>query len=116
MDFSQITHMHISWLQDILSNIQNPARLDPDQIARDDACELGKWINSVDARYRHLPEYAELDTVHRELHQAASDAVVLAQAGKIKESRECLSIDGSCVETSKRVLDCAARLLAKMNA
>lgn len=115
MDFSKISHMHILWLQYMLDEIRNPNRLKPAEIARYDVCELGYWIDGLDVQYRDLPEYVELANLHRHLHQSASDAVALAQAGKINESQRLLSPDGSCIEVSKQMLESAGRLLQKMD-
>jgi len=115
MDLSQITHMHIMWLQNILDDIRYPAKLDPEIIARCDLCELGKWVNGIDVQYRDLPEFVELNHLHNQLHKSAADAVILAQAGKVGEARQYLSIDGGCVETSKLVLESAGKLLKKMD-
>lgn len=108
--------MHILWLQNILDDIRNPVKLDPAEIARHDLCELGKWINAIGPQHRERPEYVELFTLHAQLHQSAADAVILAQAGKVSEAKQYLSVDGSCVETSKQVLECAGRLLKNINA
>ena len=104
------------WLQNILDDIRNPAKLDPEEIARCDLCELGKWVNGIDAQYRDLPEFVELNNLHAHLHKSTADAVILAQAGKISTAKQYLSVDGSCVETSKQMLACAGKFLKKMNA
>jgi len=115
MDFSQAIQMHMAWVKNILVDIQSPAALNPEDIARDDLCEIGKWIYEIDAQYHDLPEYRKLKDLHKELHQSTSDAVILAQAGKVEEAKEFLSVDGSFIDTSKHLLECCSKLLATMN-
>lgn len=115
MDFQTVVHWHMAWLKNMLVDIQNPSNLNPEEIARDDLCEIGKWIHGDAAQYGELPDYIELKKIHMELHKATSHAVVLAQAGKLSEAQEYLSLHGDLIETSKRLLGSCDRLIRKIN-
>lgn len=115
MDFHVAVHWHMAWLKKMLVDIQNPSKLKPEEIARDDLCEIGKWIHGEAAQYVDLAEYKELKSIHQQLHKATSQAVVLAQAGKLSEAQEYLSMHGDFIQTSKRLLDSCDRLLKKAN-
>ncbi|OEJ65375.1 hypothetical protein BEN30_14760 [Magnetovibrio blakemorei] len=115
MDFQIAVHWHMAWLKKMLADIQNPSKLKPEEIARDDLCEIGKWIHGEAVQYRELPEYQDLKNIHMELHKATSQAVVLAQAGKLSEAKKYLSLHGDFIETSKRLLDSCNRLIKKIN-
>lgn len=105
----------MAWLKKMLVDIQNPAKLNPQDIARDDLCEVGKWIYGEAVQYKELPEYMELKNIHMELHKSTSKAVVLAQAGKLSEAQKYLSLHGDFIQTSKRLLGCCDRLIKKIN-
>lgn len=105
----------MAWLINILDQIQRPELLDAAEVARDDLCELGQWINGLAAEYGEVPEYIDLKARHTELHRCASEAVSLAQKGKLSESRQCLSMEGKCIENSKNMLASYNRLIKKIN-
>lgn len=114
MDFQKAVHWHFTWLQNLLVDIQNPSKLNPKAIARDDVCEIGKWIEGAATQYSELPEYQALKQVHLEIHEAAADAVILAQSGKLKEAKQYLSVDGDCVHATQHLLDRCQQLIKKM--
>jgi hypothetical protein len=62
-----------------------------------------------------MPEYIELKNIHMELHKSTSQAVVLAQAGKLYEAQKYLSLHGDFIQTSKRLLDSCNRLIKKID-
>lgn len=115
MDFSQAIQHHMAWVKEMLVNIQSPATLNPEDIARDDLCEIGKWIYEIDPQYHDLPEYRELRDIHKELHRSTAEAVVMAKAGNIDEAKQYLSVEGELIDTSKRLLECCSSLIAKMD-
>ena len=114
VDFSRAVHWHLAWLKDILGKIDSPHTFKPEEIARDDLCEIGQWLLSIEPIHRDLSEYIELRMLHAELHQLTSDAVKLAQAGKNKEAKQFLSVSGECTVKSKQFLDCAGRFIQKV--
>lgn len=115
MDFHNAVHWHVSWLQEMLSDIQTPHKLNPEKIAQDDLCELGRWIYSVSTQVSELPEYKELKSVHAQMHRSVADAVSQAQSGKLRESEQYLSVAGECIETSKHLLDHCDKLIKIIN-
>ncbi|MGB3631895.1 MAG: CZB domain-containing protein, partial [Terracidiphilus sp.] len=55
-------------------------------VAKDDRCELGKWLRGEGSRYAQSPEFAKLVTDHARFHVAAADIVKKADAGmKVSE-------------------------------
>ena len=115
MPIQKAVHWHITWLEELLGDFQTPSKLDPKQVARADVCKLGEWIYEIHDRYHTLPEYKRVMKLHLELHEAAADAVTLAQAGKLHEARQYLSVDGRCVEASKDLLISCNQLIKIMD-
>ena len=42
-------------------------------------CKLGQWYYNEGVNFKHIPVYAQLEKVHRELHQIGADLLQLAQ-------------------------------------
>lgn len=55
-------------------------------------CALGKWINErALVVYKHLPETQELDRVHRQIHDKATQLMDLRLTGKAEQAIEGLA-------------------------
>jgi len=51
------------------------------EVAKDDKCELGKWIHGDGAKHAKSPEFQQLRSEHTRFHKAAADVVHKADSG-----------------------------------
>jgi methyl-accepting chemotaxis protein len=75
MDFNSAILSHKRWKERIRQTIESGEVLDAGVIAKDDACELGKWIQTAPAAQRSLQEYQVVREKHARFHQVAADTV-----------------------------------------
>ncbi len=88
MDFEQAIAAHSAWKTRLSKYLQNPDRsLQPDDLAADNKCELGKWIYGEGKKFANLSEYATVKSHHARFHKIAADIVRRANAGE-KVSQE----------------------------
>ncbi len=83
VDFERVITAHQAWKQRLRSAISggDERRLDAEEVARDNACELGRWLYGPGRALQGEPEYAELRSVHAEFHACAGNILRLAQRG-----------------------------------
>jgi methyl-accepting chemotaxis protein len=83
VDFDAIIDAHQSWKQKLRNAIAGGSEknLDPNEVCKDNACALGKWIYSAGKEFEHLEEYEPLRHSHAEFHVCAADILKKAQAG-----------------------------------
>lgn len=92
MDWMQIISAHVMWKQRLLAYIEGRSEedLDPETIARDDRCVLGKWIYSEGQRFNSLTEFEEVRQRHAHFHLQAAEVVRLVQTGRQDEASRLL--------------------------
>lgn len=82
MDFDQAMATHTKWKVRLAHYLaKHDGSLEPNQVALDNQCELGKWIYGEGARHRGLPEYTKLKNAHQRFHKAAAAIVERANEG-----------------------------------
>jgi methyl-accepting chemotaxis protein len=83
VDFDAIIDAHQAWKQKLRNAIGGGSEknLDPNEVCKDNACALGKWIYSAGKEFEHLEEYEPLRHSHAEFHVCAADILKKAQAG-----------------------------------
>lgn len=87
---------HENWLTRLETYMvgRGQARLDPEKVACDCNCDLGRWIHGEGEE--HLGEFAafqDLKAVHKMFHYKASSVVSLHHANKTLEAQHELSGD-----------------------
>lgn len=83
MDFDQAITSHVRWKSKLTAYIKHPDHsLNPSEIAREDHCDLGKWIRSEGQKFSRLPEFSRLVADHSRFHAAAADVVRKADTGQ----------------------------------
>jgi methyl-accepting chemotaxis protein len=75
---------HVNWKLRIHALLSGKLaeKLDPSMIARDDLCELGKWIYGEARSVVPGPVHADLRSTHAEFHREASRIVGEFYAGR----------------------------------
>ncbi|MGB8517809.1 MAG: CZB domain-containing protein [Gallionella sp.] len=95
LNFKTAIEAHIKWklrLQGVIDGTGTEA-LDPNVVAQDNQCALGKWIyGQGGSNYGNHPEFKELVAAHAHFHKCAGHTLDLALEGKADEARA--QIDG----------------------
>jgi hypothetical protein len=113
VDFDGAIEAHVGWTRRLQDYLRHPDKsLDPAKVARDDLCELGKWIHGGGARNAGLLAFGVLNAKHTDFHIAAADVVRRADRG-IDVSEEVL-LGGSSVfsVTSSAIVSAILKLKA----
>jgi methyl-accepting chemotaxis protein len=83
MDFDKAIQVHVQWKSKLAAYIAKPDHsLSAAAIAKEDCCDLGKWLRSQALKYSNSPEFTKLVTDHARFHVAAADVVRKADAGE----------------------------------
>jgi hypothetical protein len=111
VDIDQAIVSHTRWrirLRLFLEGRGEP--LDSGSVARDDACDLGKWIHGEGARLAMHPEYLELKAAHLQFHGCAAEVVRLAQNGQSRAAEDLLASNGAYDEASNSTVTAMIKL------
>lgn len=87
MNFDQAISAHVQWKSKLSTYINHPDHsLDAAEIAKDDGCELGKWLRGEGQKFANSQEFKKLVADHARFHKAAADIVKKADSGmKVSE-------------------------------
>jgi hypothetical protein len=117
LDFRTAINAHMRWkirLRAVIDGRSDEA-IDPETLARDDQCPLGKWLHgSGGAQFRELPLFAELTDQHAEFHLHAASVLEQAQQGYQHEALRALE-HGPYAQSSGRVAHLLARLFVQLS-
>jgi len=73
MDLDSAVLAHSRWKDKIKESIRTGAKLDADLIARDDQCDLGKWLRAASPADGVLPEFQAVMEKHTHFHKVAAE-------------------------------------------
>lgn len=80
---------HIKWknrLKDVIDGTSAEV-LDPQVVASDDQCALGKWLHGEGGKkFGSMPGFMPVMTAHAYFHKCAGKTLNLALEGKLKEA------------------------------
>jgi len=83
MDFEEAISVHSAWKMRLKSYLMKPDQsLKPMEVAADDRCALGKWLQSEKKKHAAMPEFGKLCADHSRFHQIAADILRRADAGE----------------------------------
>lgn len=72
MDLNQALEKHAEWKVKFRSAISKKESMDAATIAKDNCCELGKWLHGdAKAKYSKLPSYSACVVKHAAFHSEA---------------------------------------------
>lgn len=93
MDFDAAVKAHSNWLLRLFGYAKGTSKekLDPKTIAKDNVCDLGKWLYGDGQRYAGEPEFPELIKTHAAFHRSAAFVVELVDQRKGAEAQQILS-------------------------
>ena len=93
MDFDSALAAHQEWKVKLRGAISGKSQLDAATIAKDDCCELGKWLRGeAKPKLGALPVYRECVETHAAFHREAGKVAVLINAGKYAEAESALGV------------------------
>lgn len=94
MNFDEAIKAHSAWKLKLQNYLQKPdGSLNPDAIAADNKCDLGKWIYGEGDQHSKLADYQTLKSEHAKFHKAAAD--VIRRADKGEKVSEDVALGGS---------------------
>jgi hypothetical protein len=103
---------HVNWKLRIHALLSGklPDKLDPAAIARDNTCDLGKWIHGDAKALLPGPAYADLKAAHADFHREASRIVSEVYAGR-PIGMEAIESDSPFGKLTTRIVG----ILSKLN-
>ena len=116
LNFMAAIDVHMRWRSRLESFIQGTSEehLMLDAVARDDRCELGRWIYGVGAeRYGTLDTFAEMKAQHAHFHVCAGKVMTTAMADHKQEALHMLT-HGDYLRASERVKMLLAKLYVQI--
>jgi hypothetical protein len=74
--------------------IYGAGRMDGEAVARDDDCEIGRWLYGDGLKYRELSEYEHARDLHAAFHRRAAKVVTMVDRGRRLEAAADLAPGG----------------------
>lgn len=92
MDWLEIIGAHVLWKKRLIALLDGTSQetLDPETIAVDSKCALGKWIYGDGQSFAQTASFETVRSLHAEFHRMAAQVVKLHQTGNFKEAEELL--------------------------
>jgi hypothetical protein len=87
---------HGFWKKRLMSAIESgQSEFTVDQVAKDDACEFGKWLHgaSIPEELTGTADFEACRELHAALHQAAAEVLRLAVSGDRAAARAAIGTD-----------------------
>ncbi len=111
MNFESAMDAHLKWKVRLRTFIDNGTEnLDTATVAKDNVCDLGKWLHGEGAQYRSDPAYAPLLTEHANFHQCAAAVVKKARDGHKDAAVAMLEARTPFAEASTRTVSAIRKL------
>jgi Chemoreceptor zinc-binding domain len=105
MNFAEATNAHTDWKIRLRGAISEQSMLDLDTIARDDCCELGRWLHGPSrARYGALPAHGECVAAHARFHLRAADVAATINARSFAKAEQMLGAGSQYALASRAIV------------
>ena len=92
IDLDKAIQAHAEWRSRLRTAAQNQDTLDAETIARDDCCDLGRWLHgSAGTQYGNRPNFVALLDKHRAFHTIAGQIAEHINRGAYAEAEEALA-------------------------
>lgn len=93
MDLDQAINKHVEWKVKLRTAIAKQEKLDQATIARDDCCDLGRWLyGEARAKYATLPAYTACVEKDRTFHREAGKVAETINAGLFTQAEAMLGV------------------------
>ena len=108
---------HICWKTNFRNAIANHELLDVATIAKDDCCELGRWLHDSKIRQRlnHQKSYHDCLEKHAEFHLEAGKIAELANAGNYYDALQLFNGTSEFSRTFMYLVLCISNLEEYIN-
>lgn len=117
MNFDSAIEAHMAWKIKFRVAMQKREQLDEAAIARDNCCELGKWLHGEAAlRYAQLPSYAGCVQRHAEFHREAAQVAHAINLGDFGRAESLLGPSSTYSGASGAVVVALGRLRREVEA
>lgn len=106
--FLQMAKMdHVVWKIQVYRAILADKSIDPNGLASDQQCRLGRWYTSSDAteRFGHLSNFRDLQAPHHTLHTIGREAINLHRGGDLHDSLAALRQMEDASDRVMQILD-----------
>lgn len=106
-DFGSAKAAHRAWKTRLRAYLNGDSdALDPDKVASDRQCELGRWyFGAGKQKFGHLPAMQEIEEPHRQLHSKVKEIIDLKQAGQGEQAERELGEVGRLSDRIVALLD-----------
>lgn len=110
MNFDDAVAAHIKWKIRLSQFIDGTGteKLDSAVIAKDNMCDLGKWIYGEGAKYKAAAGYKTLQALHANFHKCAAEVVKKVEANDKSSAKAMLS--GAFASASKETVGAIMQL------
>jgi hypothetical protein len=113
MNFDEARNKHADWRFSFRTAITKKESLDVDSIARDDRCDLGKWLHGeAKGKYARLSSYADCVKKHAHFHLEASKVAKVINTKNYEAAHALLDI-GSGFSAASAAIGSALDVLQK---
>jgi methyl-accepting chemotaxis protein len=111
LDFDKVITAHAQWKTKFRAAISQQEQLKAETIARDDACELGKWIYSEGkAALGQSSEFAKLVSEHKHFHHSAGDVAQVINQRRFDAATDMIGPRSAFTTASNRVIATLGRM------
>jgi len=111
MDLDKAIAVHSAWKQKLAVYLRNPDKsIDVANLAKDNLCELGQWIQAEAPRYAADAAFLALKKEHANFHRAAADVVRRADAGQKTSEEVSIGASSAYATCSNRVVQAIMQL------
>jgi len=94
MDLSQAIDKHAEWKVKFRKAISGHETMDAETIAKDNCCELGKWLHgAAKVKYGHLASHSECVKKHATFHTEASKVAQAINAKNFVKAEAMIASD-----------------------
>jgi methyl-accepting chemotaxis protein len=76
---------------------------------QDDRCDFGQWLKDLPLSKKTAERYRELQTMHTEFHEAASEVLALALAGEKEEAQIAMARGSRFADVSAQLVLCLTK-------
>jgi hypothetical protein len=88
MNFTGAIQAHSNWKLRLVAQCRGTSseKIDVQTLAKDNACELGKWIHGLGQQYASDPRFKQLMNLHASFHKSAAIIAQMIGSGKATEA------------------------------
>ncbi len=116
MDLDDAIHRHTEWKVKFRTAMERHEQLDAALIAKDNCCELGKWLHGEGkSRWSALPAYRSCVAKHSEFHAVASRVAQAINGKRFQEAEAMLAAQTPYSTASREVVTAIMRLKREAN-